>query len=74
VTESDGKVTIAHKPAQTLDVFRSIIEAGVTEHREIMEEMKLPGYVVSRLAHNAEKAGWLKKEKRGVYKLVEVKK
>jgi DNA replication protein DnaC len=74
VTEPSGEVTISHRPAQTLDVFRSILEAGVTEPAEIAQEMKVPKYVVSRLAKKAADAGWLAKEKRGGYKLLEVKK
>src|SRR5262249_4425879 len=73
VTESSGEVTVSHKHAQTLDVFRNVIEAGVTECDEIAQEMKLPKYTVSRLAKKAVDAGWLKKEKRG-YALVETKK
>jgi putative DNA primase/helicase len=71
--QANGLVTIGHRPAQTLEVFRSIIEAGVTECDQIAQEMKVPKYVVSRLAKKAFDAGWLTKEKRGGYKLVEAK-
>lgn len=54
-------------------MFRSIIEAGVTQCDQIAQEMKVPKYVVSRLAKKAFDAGWLTKEKRGGYKLVEAK-
>jgi putative DNA primase/helicase len=74
VTETSGEVTISNRLAQTLDVFRSILEAGVTEPAEIAQEMKVPKYIVSRLAKKAADAGWLTKEKRGGYKLLEVKK
>jgi AAA domain-containing protein len=74
VTESDGEVSIAHKPAQTLDVFRQIIQDGVTECDQIAAEMKVPKYVISRLAKKAVDAGWLTKERRGGYTLVEAKK
>ena len=63
-------VSIGHRQAQTLDVFRSIIEAGVTECDQIAQEMKVPKYTVSRLAKKAMDAGWLKKKGRG-YVLVE---
>jgi putative DNA primase/helicase len=73
VTEASGQVTIAHKPAQTLDVFRSVLESGVTKCDEIAAVMKVEKYTVSRLAKKAERAGWLKKS-RGEYVLVESKK
>jgi hypothetical protein len=69
-----GLVSIGHKPAHTLDVFRSIIEAGVTECDQIAAEMKVPKYIISRLAKKAADGGWLSKEKRGGYKLVEAEK
>src|SRR5439155_20026604 len=37
-----GLVSIGHRPAHTLDVFRNIIEAGVTEPADIAQEMKVP--------------------------------
>jgi putative DNA primase/helicase len=72
VTESDGEVTIAHKPAQSLDVLRNVIESGVTRCEEIAEAMKLRPFAVSRLAKRAMDAGWLKKSGRS-YALVEGK-
>ncbi len=69
--ETTGLVSIGHRPAQTLDVFRSIIEAGVTKPSEIASEMKLPDYKISRLAKKAVDAGWLRKSKRGEYELLE---
>jgi hypothetical protein len=69
-----GLVSIGHKPAQTLEVFRNIIEAGVTKPIEIAKEMKLPDYTISRLAKKASDAGWRKKSKRGEYELLEVAK
>src|SRR5439155_2031070 len=50
VTESSGEVTISHTRAQTLDVFRGVIESGVTECDQIAQVMKVPKYVISRLA------------------------
>jgi hypothetical protein len=66
---STGLVSIGHTQAQTLDVFRSIIEAGVTECDQIAAEMKVPKYTVSRLAKKAIDAGWLRKRGRN-YELV----
>ena len=70
VTDKDAEiVSIGHKQAQTLDVFRSIIEAGVTECDQIAAEMKVQKYTVSRLAKKAMDAGWLRKRGRN-YELV----
>jgi putative DNA primase/helicase len=69
VTDSTGVVSIGHKQAQTLDVFRSIVDAGVTECDQIAAEMKVPKYTVSRLAKKAMDEGWLRKRGRN-YELV----
>jgi putative DNA primase/helicase len=74
VTEANGEVSIAHKPAQTLDVFRSVIESGVARCDEIAGAMKLEKYEVSRLAKKAEQAGWLTKARRGEYRIQEARK
>jgi DNA-binding MarR family transcriptional regulator len=71
--EATGLVTIGHRQAHTLEIFRSVIEAGVTKCDEIAAEMKLPKYTVSRLAKKAVDAGWLKKS-RGEYVLTEAQK
>jgi Mn-dependent DtxR family transcriptional regulator len=71
--EASGIVTISHKQAQTADVFRRLIEDGVTECNQIAEEMKVSPATVSRFAKKAIDAGWLKKEARE-YVLVEVEK
>lgn len=73
VTEPNGEVSISHKQAQTLDVFRNVIESGVTRCEEIAEAMKLRPFTVSRLAKKAMDGGWLKKSGRD-YRLVEGKK
>src|SRR4030095_8148098 len=39
VTEPTGEVSIAHKQADTLDVFRSVIESGVTDNKQIAAVM-----------------------------------
>jgi AAA domain len=67
--DATGEVSIAHKVAQSLDVFRSVIESGVTKCDEIADAMKVPKYVVSRMAKKAMDAGWLDKTKRGEYAL-----
>jgi hypothetical protein len=62
--ETSGIVTISHKQAQTADVFRRLIEDGVTECNQIAEEMKVSPATVSRFAKKAIDAGWLRKVKR----------
>ena len=73
VTEQDGQVSIACNPASSLDVFRKIIEDGVTECGQIAKEMGLSPATVSRLAKKAFLEGWLKKEGRE-YVIIEAKK
>ena len=46
--------------AQSLDVFRRLIEDGVTECSLIAEEMKVSKGTVSKWAKKAEREGWLK--------------
>jgi hypothetical protein len=41
VTEASGDVSISHRPAQSLEVFRSVLQSGVTNHAEIAEVMKV---------------------------------
>jgi len=64
VTEPSGEVTISCEKAQTLDVFRQLIEEGVSECNHIATEMKITPGAVSKLAKKAMDAGWLKKVKR----------
>jgi len=66
-------VSISHKQAQTLDVFLQIVRDGVTENKQIAAEMKVPDYVVSRLAKKAMDAGKLRKRGRN-YELIETDK
>ena len=73
VTEANGDVSIAHKQAQTLDVFRSVIESGVSKCDEIADAMKLPKYQISRMAKHAEIAGWLTRPRRGEYGIKEAR-
>src|SRR5439155_4198582 len=51
--ESSGIVTISHKQAQSLDVFRQLIEDGVSECAQIAQEMKVSPATVSRFAKKA---------------------
>jgi len=70
VTETNGEVSISHKPAQSLDLLRRLIEEGVTECGQIAQEMKVSPATVSRLAKKAIDAGWLRKKGRN-YELIE---
>jgi putative DNA primase/helicase len=62
-----GEVTIGHKQARTLDVFRSWIESGVNKCDEIAEAMNMKKYEVSRMAKKGEDEGWLTRPTRGEY-------
>jgi hypothetical protein len=73
VTEPSGEVTIAHKIAQSVDVFRQVIADGVTECGQIAQEMKISPATVSRFAKKAIDAGWLKKRGRN-YELIDTEK
>jgi hypothetical protein len=64
------EILISHKPAQSLDVFRKIIEDGVTDCTDIASEMKVSKASVSRLAKRAMDDGWLRKKGRD-YELIE---
>jgi hypothetical protein len=71
VTEHSGEVTISHKVAQSLDVFRQVIADGVTDNQQIAQEMKVSPATVSRFAKKAIDAGWLKKRGRN-YELIDI--
>lgn len=58
------EILVSHKPAQSLDVFRQIIEDGVTDCTDIAIEMKVSKATVSRMAKKATEAGWLEKKGR----------
>jgi hypothetical protein len=64
VTEANGEVSITHKAADALDVFRQIIADGVTDCTQIAQEMHVSPATVSRFAKKGIDAGWLKKRGR----------
>jgi DNA-binding MarR family transcriptional regulator len=70
VTEANGEVSISCKQAQSIEVFRRLIEDGVTECAQIAQEMKVSPATVSRFAKKAIDAGWLRKDGRE-YVLIE---
>jgi putative DNA primase/helicase len=59
-----GVITVACKPAQTQDVFRHLIEDGVTECGQIADEMRVSPATISRMAKKAIDQGWLRKKGR----------
>jgi hypothetical protein len=68
-----GLITVTHKMAHSLTVFRSVIESGVTKPSEIAKVMRVEDYQVSRMAHKAIGQGWLERVNRGEYALIEGK-
>jgi hypothetical protein len=68
----DGdRTTVAVREMDNLAMFRHCIEAGVTNNKEIAEELGMEAPAVSKLAKRAMNEGWLDKEGRcGGYKLI----
>jgi hypothetical protein len=64
VTEATGEITVSCKPARSMDVFRHIIEDGVTECGQIADEMRVSAATISRMAKKAIDEGWLAKKGR----------
>ncbi len=64
-----AEISVAHKLAQSLDVFRKLIEDGVTDCSQLAEEMNVSKGTISKLAQKAMREGWLRKDGRG-YALV----
>lgn len=58
------RIRVAHKLAQSLDVFRKLIEDGVTDCTQLAEEMKVSKGTISKMAGRAIKDGWLGKRGR----------
>ena len=63
-----GEVSVSYKQTRSLEVFRQLIEEGVTECTELAEEMKVSRGTVSKYAKKATDEGWLEKKGRS-YKL-----
>ncbi|HEY5895702.1 MAG TPA: AAA family ATPase [Chthoniobacterales bacterium] len=59
-----GKILVTYKPAQGSDVFRRLVEEGVTDCATIAEEMRISKGMVSRLAKRGIDEGWLIKSGR----------
>jgi hypothetical protein len=59
-----GEVSVGCKPAQTMDVFRQLVEAGVTECNQLAAEMRVSPATISRMAKKAIDEGWLEKKGR----------
>ena len=67
--EATGIATVTCSKAQTLDVFRAVLESGVVKPSEVARVMRIEDYEVSRLAKKAMNQGWLTKQSRGEYQL-----
>lgn len=65
-----GIITVSHKLAQSLDVFRRLIEDGVTDCTDIAAELKISRASVCRMAKKGIAGGWLRKSGRA-YEIVE---
>jgi hypothetical protein len=65
-----GEISVGCKMAQSMDVFRRLIEDGVTECSELAEEMKVSKGTISKWATRANREGWLNKKGRE-YKLAD---
>jgi AAA domain len=65
-----GEIAVTHKQAQSLDVFRKLIEDGVTECSQLAEELKVSKGTISKWAAKAIGEGWLRKKGRD-YELTE---
>jgi hypothetical protein len=59
-----GAVEITCKPAQSLDVFRRCLEEGLSDNRQIAEEMRISPGQVSKLFKKARDQGWAEKDGR----------
>jgi hypothetical protein len=62
--DPSGLVSVAHKQAQTMDVFLGLIEDGVRDCNQIAQEMKTSPASISRLAKRALDAGKIIKKSR----------
>jgi AAA domain len=70
-TDADGgAVHVTHKLAQSLDVFRKLVEDGVTECTHLAQELKVSPGTVSKWAKKAIDDGWLRKKGRG-YEIID---
>ena len=65
-----GSISVTHKLAQSLDVFRRLIADGVTDCTDIASELKISKATVSRMAKKGIDAGWMRKSGRG-YELID---
>ena len=64
-TDGEDHARVTFKPISTAQLFRQHINDGLTSATEIAEEMGTSPGQVSKMAHKAIKAGWLKKDGRG---------
>ena len=65
-----GKISVNYKLAQSLDVFRKLIEDGVTDCTHLAEELKVSKGTIAKWAKKAIDQGWLRKKGRE-YEIIE---
>jgi hypothetical protein len=65
-----GKIRVIYKLARSLDVFRKLIEDGVTECTQLAEELKVSKGTIAKWAKKAISEGWLRKKGRE-YEIIE---
>jgi hypothetical protein len=65
-----GKIHVNYKLAQSLDVFRKLIEDGVTDCTHLAEELKVSKGTIAKWAKKARDQGWLRKNGRE-YEIIE---
>jgi hypothetical protein len=68
--EKSGVVSISFQHADEAMIFRKLIEEGVTKCGDIASEMKVSSATVSRIAHRAQEAGWLRVDGHREYQIV----
>jgi len=61
---ASGEVSVACKAARTIEVFRHMIEDGVTDCGQLADEMRVSPATISRMAKKAFDEGWLRKKGR----------
>ena len=64
VPDCDGMIQVTVRKAEGLQVFRQLLEEGLTRNEEIAQEMGVTSGTVSKMAKKAIDAGWLQKNHR----------
>jgi hypothetical protein len=64
-----GEISVECKLSQSMEAFRQLISEGLTSCADLAKAMHVSPATVSRMAHKAMEAGWLKKTNRRQYEL-----